>query len=572
MDDIRGHSAHRYALAVCSGEIVAGKLVRQACGKYCDEIKAVESGGLRGLQFEAVAAQRVFDFFADLLTHSQGEWATQPFVLEAWQQFILWNVFGWKRADGTRRYRTAYIEVARKNGKTHLGAGVALYMLVLDGEAGCEVYSAATTRDQAKILWRAAMLMRDNSPDLKNHISLYRSQSNLSVDSTASKFQPLAADANSLDGLNVHCAIVDELHAHPSSSLYAVLDTSTGSRRQPLMFSITTAGDDEHSFCYEQRSYAEQVVTGVIEDDSFFSYIATIDEGDAWDDPAVWIKSNPNLGVSVKREAIEVALTKAKHSPSLQDSERRYRINEWLHPTSRFIDLAKWDANAGELMPAEIEKATLSRVGYGGLDLSMMADISAFVAVFQPAEEGDPIDIVAKFWIPEEDLAERERKGRAPYQRWVAEGWITATPGAVIDYTVVRDEIIEFSEGRTLLQTAYDPWNAAVLVTELEKAGLEMVAFRQGIQSFNYPTKEFEAKILTGSFRHGMNPVLRWMVDNLTVRSDTNGNIMPHKEQKMSYKKIDGVVALIMALDKLIRNEGSVPTQSVYEERGVLVL
>ena len=570
MRDLIKHPAHSYAVAVRSGEIVAGKLVRQACGKYLDEIGAVEHGGLRGLKFDTHAAQHTIDFFA-FLQHSKGEWAKQIFILEPWQQFILWNVFGWKRADGTRRYRTAYVEVARKNGKTTLLAGVGLYMLTSDGEGGAEIYSVATKREQAKQVWGEAKRMVEKAPDdLKN--SIYCSGLNMSVDETASKFEPLAADANTLDGLNVHCAIVDELHAHRSANLYAVLDTSTGSRRQPLMFSITTAGDDQHSFCYEQREYAEQVVTGVIEDDSFFSYIASIDKGDAWDDPAVWIKANPNLGISVKREAIKIALAKAKHSPSTQDLERRYRINEWLQATSRFIDLAKWDANAGDLMPAEIEKATLGRVGYGGLDLSMLADISAFVAIFQPAEEGDPIDIVAKFWIPEEDLAGRERKGRAPYQRWVDEGWITATPGAVIDYTVVRDEIIEFSEGRTLLQTAYDPWNAGVLVTELEKAGLDMVAFRQGIPSFNYPTKEFEAKILTGSFRHGMNPVLRWMVDNLTVRSDTNGNIMPYKEQKMSYKKIDGVVALIMALDRLIRNEGSVPTQSIYEERGVLVL
>ncbi len=571
MADLRGHPAHRYTLAVCSGEIVAGKLVRQACGKYLDEIEAAEHlGGLRGLQFDAESAQRSIDFF-ELLHHSKGEWAGRVFDLEPWQQFILWNLFGWKRADGTRRYRTAHIEIGRKNGKTQLAAGIGIYMLVADREGGAEVYAGATKRDQAKILWDEAKRMVKKSPELDALI--YSSRANLSIEATASKFEPLGADADTMDGLNVHCAIVDELHAHKSAELYEVLETSTGARRQPLMFSITTAGSDETSFCYEQHEYAEKVLSGVIEDDTFFSYIATLDENDAWDDPLLWIKANPNLDVSVKRTTIKEAVAAAKESPRKQNAVRRYRLNEWTRAETRFIDLARWDLGAGDLMPAELEEITKGRIGYGGLDLSTTTDISAFVAVFPPKPDDDLFDVVCRFWIPGEDIDARERRGRVPYQQWVDEGWITATDGDVIDYTLIRDQIIAFGEGRQLLQIAHDPYNAAVTVIELAEAGFDMVKFIQGALSFNYPTKEFEKLVLSKKLRHGMNPVLRWMVDNVTVATDARANIMPKKpEHKMSHKKIDGVVALIMALDRALRNDGVVDTGSIYEERGVLVL
>ena len=570
MADLLGHPAHRYALAVCSGEIVAGKLVRQACGKYLDEMEAAESGGLRGLHFDAKAAQRSIDFF-EFLTHSKGEWAGQVFELEPWQQFILWNVFGWKREDDTRRYRTVHVEIARKNGKTQLGAGIGLYMLVADKEGGAEIYAAATKRDQAKILWDEAKRMVGKSDELSSAIAVYRSTSNLSIDSTASKFEPLGADADTLDGLNVHCAIVDELHAHKSSELYEVLETSTGARRQPLMLSITTAGSNDVSFCYVQHEYAEKILSGVLEDDTFFSYIATLDEDDAWDDPSVWIKANPNLGVSVKVSTIEEAVATAKSSPLRQNAVRRYRLNQWTRAETRFIDLARWDAGSSELMPAQIEEATKGRIGYGGLDLSTTTDISAFVTVFPPQDDGELYDVVCRFWIPGEDLAEREKRGRVPYQQWVDEGWIIATDGDVIDYTLIRDQILEFCEDRQVLQIAHDPYNAAATVAELTDEGCDMVRFIQGALSFNNPTKQFERLVLSKKLRHGMNPVLRWMVDNVTVTTDARGNIMPKKpEHKMSHKKIDGVVSLIMAIDRALRNDGVVDTGSIYEERGVL--
>ena len=568
--EITSHAAHGYAVAVSKGEIVAGKFVRQACAKYLAELEAAEDGGLRGLYFDVSAATHAVDFFR-FLKHSKGEWFGKAFALQPWQSFILWNVFGWRREeDHTRRYRTVYIEVARKNGKTDLGAGIGLYMFVADGEGGAEVYAGATKRDQAKILWTAAKEMVRQSRHLKQRIKALRL--NLSMAATASKFEPLGADSDTLDGLNVSCALVDELHKHKSAGMWEVLETATGSRAQPLMIGLTTAGTDETSFCFEQHDYAEKVLAGVLQDDSFFSYIATLDEEDSWDDPTVWAKANPNLGLSVKVKAIEEAVEAAKSVPRKQDAVRRYRCNQWTKTHPAWLDVKKWDAGAGDLMPAEIEIATVGRVGYGGLDLATTTDIAAFGMVFPPEEDGDPYDVFVRFWIPGEDIEEREKRGRVPYQQWIREGWIEATDGAVIDYSVIRDQIVGLGGDRTICQIAHDPYNAAATVIKLEDDGFEMVPFRQGPLSYNNPTKEFERLVLLEQIRHGANPVLRWMISNVTVRSDRAGNIMPNKDKKMSHRKIDGVAALIMALDRAIRNDTAGPPESIYAERGVRVL
>lgn len=570
MADPLRHPAHRYPVDVCAGRIVAGTLVRQICARYLKELRLARKKRLRGLWFDHDAAIHAIDFFA-FLRHSKGEWAGEIFVLEPWQQFILWNVFGWKRADGSRRYRTVYIEIARKNGKTTLLAGIGLYMLVADGEPGAEVYAAATKRDQAKILWDESKRMVRRSADLDELV--HSSRGNLAIDATASKYEPLGADADTLDGLNVHCAMIDELHKHRSSDLYEVLETATGARRQPLLIAITTAGTDELSFCFAQHEYGEKLLEGIFEDDSFFPYIAALDEKDAWDDPEIWVKANPNLGVSVKPESIREAVSAAKRSPRKQNAVRRYRLNEWTRAETRFIDLARWDAGAGGLMPAEIERGADARVCYAGLDLSTTTDISAFVCVFPPEEEDGPYDVVSRFWIPDEGLEDRERRSRVPYRQWIDEGWITATEGEVIDYGFIREEIIALGNSFQIAQIAFDPYNAVATISELMESGFDCVKFVQGALSFNWPTKEFEKLVLSRRIRHGSNPVLRWMVNNVTVSTDARGNIMPRKpDHRASGKKIDGVVALIMGLDRAIRNEGIVDTSSVYEKEGILFL
>src|SRR5512139_1249755 len=289
-------TAEQYIDDVVAGRVVACHWVQAACQRHVDDLK---HGAERGLHFDREAAEHVLKFFT-ILKHSKGEWAGRPLVLEPWQQFLIWTLFGWKRADGTRRFRTAYIEVARKNGKSTIGAGVGLYLLAADGEPGAEIYSAATKRDQARITHLEAVRMVKASPMLRKRIRTFRD--NLNIEGTASKFEPLGADADTLDGLNIHGAIIDEIHAHKTREVWDKLDTGTGARRQPLMFGITTAGYDRQSLCWTLNEYSKKVLDGVIEDDTFFALIYTLDDGDDWQDETTWIKANPNLKVSKKND------------------------------------------------------------------------------------------------------------------------------------------------------------------------------------------------------------------------------------------------------------------------------
>jgi len=395
--------AHEYALDVVEGREVAGKFVRQACARHFHDLETCED---RGFYLDQSEAQTWLDFFG-FLRHSKGEWAGQPFQLGRWQQFIILSVFGWRWLDDrSRRYKTAYNELARKNGKTTMLAGVGLGGLVLDGEPGAEVYSIATKRDQARIVFEEADRMVKRSPELAALVNPFRTS--LVVDATASKFEPLGADHNTLDGLNVHFGLVDELHAHKKPELYEVIETATGSRRQPLMFAITTAGSDQTTLCWEQHEYAEKILSGVLEDDSFFAFIATIDEGDRWDDEKVWLKSNPNLGVSVKIDKLREEVNAAKATPRKQNSVRRLRLNEWTRAETRLLDLDRWDEGAGLLMPAEIEKRNEGRPCYAGLDLSSTTDVSAFVAVWPPEDpEEGTFDVACRFWIPGDNIQDR---------------------------------------------------------------------------------------------------------------------------------------------------------------------
>ncbi|GAH39281.1 unnamed protein product, partial [marine sediment metagenome] len=317
------HPAVAYMRGVEDGSIPAGRLVRLAVERH---VRDLVEGPKRGLHWDRQAAQHAIDFFG-FLKHSKGEWAGQPFLLEPWEQWLLWMIFGWKRADGLRRFRTAYIEVARKNGKTTWGAGLGLYLLVADGEPGAEIYSAATKREQARLSHGEAVRMVRSSRALSRMVGVVKD--NLHIRATASKYEPLGADANTMDGLNVHAAIIDELHAHRNRRVVDVLETATGARRQPLICEITTAGSDQTSICYEHHEYARQILEGTIDDDSWFAYIACLDEEDDWLDEEAWKKANPNLGVSVKLDSLRRTAQKAKRLPAAQNAFRRLHLNEW---------------------------------------------------------------------------------------------------------------------------------------------------------------------------------------------------------------------------------------------------
>jgi len=555
---------HPWAWAVLRGEVVVGELTRLACER---SLRDHREGKRRGLWFDANAAEHVLTFFA-FLRHSKGRWAGEVFKLEPWQEFTLWELFGWYRAGGGRRFREAYSEVARKNGKTTFLAGVGLYMLAGDGEPGAEIYTAATKKDQAKIMHSEAVQMVRKSPELSSHLETFRN--NISSSQTASKYEPLGADSRTLDGLNIHCALIDELHAHPDGELYSVLDTATGARTSPLIFAITTAGSDETSYCYAQRDYATSVLRGGVEDDTLFALIFALSEDDDWRDPAVWVKANPSLGVTIDPVELADQVRQAEQSPRKQNSIRRLRLNQWMRATTRYLDLVAWDACRGDLMPLEIEQARVGDVCYGGLDLSTNDDVTAFVTLFPPSSDAGDAgywDVVCRFWIPEEGLAERVRTHKIPYDVWEREGWITVTEGNVIDYRRVREDIQALLEPFRTVEIGYDGWNATETSLELQDAGFEMVKVAPNYLNMSPAMKLVENRVLSQRLRHGGHPILRWMADNLEAR-EHDGAVRPVKPaNKMSHKKIDGMVALILATSRAMAGE-SEPAESIYAKRG----
>lgn len=546
-----------YIHAVLSDRVPVGQYEKLAVERY---MRDLERGAERGLYFDQKAAKLALDFFG-LLKHSKGEWAGRTLELEGWQQFVVWNLFGWMREDRTRRFRTSYLEVARKNGKSTLAAGIGLKLFIADSEPGAEVYSAATKRDQARITHSEATRMVKASPALRKRVRVYRD--NLNIENTASKFEPLGRDTDSLDGLNIHGAIIDELHAHKNRDLVDILETARGSRRQPLQFEITTAGYDRESICYQHHDYTEKVLTGAVQDDSWFGVIFTIDRSDDWQDESIWRKANPNLGVSKKIEYMREQVKKAREMPSQLNAFLRLDLDVWTQSETKWIDLEHWHA-CGDAVDAN---GLRGRRCYAGLDLSTTTDISALVLVFPPESQDDRYQVLCRFWIPEEAMHERSRRDRVPYETWVRQGYITATPGNVIDYDYILAQIDEDAQMYDLHEIAFDRWGATRIVQDLQEMGLTVVQFGQGFASMSAPMKELEKLILSHRLAHGNNPVLTWMADNLVASVDPAGNIKPDKAR--SIEKIDGMVALIMGLDRALRHDDS---KSIYTERGILTL
>lgn len=543
--------AAAYARAVASGAVAAGELVRLACERH---LRDLAGGAARGLWYDAAAAQTALDFFA-LLRHSKGKWAGRPFALQPWQQFAVGSLFGWRRADGTRRFRVGHVEVARKNGKTTLAAGLGLLLLVLDGEPGAEVYAVATKRDQARITHEESVRMVRASRALSKRVAV--SRVNLSVAATQSKYEPLTSEGDSLDGLNVHGAVCDELHAWKDRLLWDVLETATGARNQPLFLVTTTAGTSRTGIWWERREIALRAVRArgpedAGWDDSVFGLIYTLDEGDDWTDEAVWAKGNPSLGVTVRLEELREKCRQAQESPGKQNPFKRLRLNVPTEQADRWIDLAVWDEGA-EPVAAE---ALRGRPCYGGLDLGRVRDLSALALLFPPLEEGERWQLLLWLWCPEEDIALRSRRDRVPYDVWVREGLIEATPGNFTDFAAIARRVLELAGEYDVREIAYDRTFAGELVQTLTDEGIAMVEFGQGFLSMAGPTGELD-RLLTGrQLRHGGHPVLRWMAGNVAVRQDPAGNLKPDRQR--SGEKIDGVVALVMALGRaMVRDQAA---------------
>lgn len=514
--------------------------------------------------YDAKAANGYVRFFELCLKHTKGEWSGQPFKLPAWQKKIIADVFGWKREDGTRRYRTVYIEVPRKNGKSTLCGGLGLLLTFADQEPGAEVYSAAADREQASIVFRTAKEMFAQSDELRAAGTAYKF-SIVSNDFPQNVYRVLSADAYTKHGLNAHGIIVDELHAQPNRDLWDVLTTSTGARRQPITIAITTAGFDRNSICWELHEYARQVIDGTIDDPAFYPVIFAADEKDDWTDEKVWAKANPNLGVSVKLDYLRTECKRAQMTPAYQNTFRRLHLNQWTQQDTRWLDIEAWNLCNGSFDVKLLEGAT----AYGGLDLASSSDIAAFVLCI-PNEKGEPEHYtwLPYFWVPEEKLIEKARKDRVPYDAWARDGLITATPGNVIDYDRIAHDIGELATRFQIREIAFDRWGAVQLSQQLTGAGMTMVGFGQGFVSMSQPTRELLRVVLDKKLSHGGHPVLRWMADNLVVTQDPAGNIKPNKAK--SREKIDGMVAGIMALDRAIRHgEAAV---SGYETHGLRMI
>jgi phage terminase large subunit-like protein len=559
--------AERYARDAAEGYLVCSKQVQQAARRHLDDLSA---GPRRGLRFDPAAGAHALEFFG-FLHHSKGEWAGQRFTLEPWQQFIVWCLFGWKRADGTRRFRTAHVEVARKNGKSTLVAGVGLFLFFADGEPGAEVYCAATKRDQARIVFSEALRMRNSSPSLAKRIVKYHD--NMNIPATASKFEPLGSDIDTLDGLNVHAAIVDELHAHKTRFVWDVLDTATASRRQPLMFAITTAGFDRESVCWYQHEYCEKVLDGIQADDSLFAFIAALDDDDEWQDETLWPKANPNLNVSVKLDDLRRKAHKAAGDPSALNSFLRLHLNRWTQTDVRWMPLDAWNACAGfaagdpRELRRNVETSLSGRRCFGGLDLSSNTDLSAFVLIFPPVEDDGRYIALPTFWMPADNVRRRVSEDRLPYDVWIREGFINETPGNVVDYAFIRAYILRARDRFDIEEVAYDPWNALETATRLKDEGLTMVEVKQNFAGLSNATKELMGLVLGKRLAHLGNPVLRWMATNVVINTNEEGFIRPNR--KKSREKIDGIVALIMALGRAFAHA---PAASGDVSQGIWVL
>jgi phage terminase large subunit-like protein len=581
-------TAEQYVDDVLEGRQVAGQWIRLACERHRRDLAAVASGERPEWRFDEIRGAVAIQWFPVAIRHTIGEWGGQPVELEPWEQFIIWVVFGWQRLleDGqwARRFRTVYIEVGRKNGKSLLVAGIGLFLLEADSEPGAQVFTAATKRSQARIIHQQAVEIVQTSPVLRSRLMLHAN--NIHNPRTFSKFEPLGRDSKTEDGLNVHGALLDELHAHPNGRMFSVLDTATGARRQPLIVMITTAGNDPISFCKEMHDYTLSVLKGAVVDDRHFGAIYSLDAGDKWQDEAVWVKANPNLGVSKRLDDMRSKLARAAAMPSSLAEFQQKELNMWLSDGGGWLDYGFWR----ECEAVVDEDALAGRPCLGGLDLSSTRDLTAWVLIFPPVgrlkrgrangDGGWPLAdrwvMVPRFFVPEVTVARQvaARQGaRVDYGVWVKGGSLIATPGRVLDLDMVYEQIERDAGKYNILHVGYDPWNSTQIVNRLItlRGDKWAVQVRQGFASLSEPSKLLERMISAGELAHGNNPVMNWMVSHVKKRTDTNQNIMPDKGG-VDANKVDGISATANALHVAMRVVDLGRPQSVYAGRGMRVL
>lgn len=496
-------------------------------------------------------AKRAVDVFEQILVHTKSKWRGKPFLLEEWQRDeIIRPLFGrvvWsdEHKQWIRQYQIAWIELARKNGKSELLAGIALILLVADDEGGAEIYGCAVTREQAGKVYEVAEQMVKLSPILKRRLRINKQQKQISDDKTGSFYKIVAADTSSNEGHNPHGVIFDEVHTQRNDGLWNVMRTAMGTRTQPLMVAATTAGNNPSSFCAAEHAYCERVQADPSIDPSRFVFMRNTPKDADWRDEDNWRFANPALGSFLSIDSLRKEAREADLAPAKQNAFRQYRLNQWVQQASRWIDLSAWDASAGEVNEDDLAR----RECWGGLDLASTTDIAALCLVFPGKTDG--YDVIWRYWIPGDQVAKFDGRTAGAASVWVRDGWLIATDGNVIDYKAILYEIDQLARTHTIREIAYDRWGMTQMSQDLMDARMTVVPFGQGFASMSPPAKEMERLILEKKFRHGGNPVTRWMADNVVVRSDPAGNIKPDKEK--SHEKIDGIVAACMALDRATR-------------------
>lgn len=513
--------------------------------------------------YDAEKADRAVRFI-EQLRHTKGKWAGKRFWLLPWQERIVRDLFGIVKPDGKRQFRTAYVEIGKKNGKSELAAAVALFLLYADHEASAEVYGAAADRQQASIVFDVAKRMVEMTPALLKRSKIMAAGKRIVNYSNAGFYQVLSAEVGTKHGLNVSGLVFDEVHSQPNRKLYDVLTQGSGdAREQPLFFLITTAGTDKESICFELHQKAKDILNGQKKDPSFYPVVYGLTEEDDWTDERNWYKANPSLGQTIQIERVREAFQQALENPADEAMFKQLRLNMWVSSTTSFIPEQIFD-----LGNQPIDMAALrGRECYGGLDLSSTGDITALVLMFPPRNEDEKYICLPYFWVPEDTIPLRVRRASVPYDVWTKQGYMFATEGNVIDYNFIEKFVNDLYKIYNIREIAVDRWNATMLIQNLENDGFTMIPFGQGFRDMSPPTKEFYKLMMEGKIIHGGNPVLKWMALNVVVDRDAADNIKPTKAK--SPEKIDGIVAAIMALDRCVRHENE---ESVYNSRGLLFI
>lgn len=502
--------------------------------------------------------------FIQQLKHTKGKWDNQNFVLLPWQEQIVRDLFGIVRPNGKRQFLSAYVEIPKKNGKSELAAAIALYLLYGDGEPSAEVYGCANDRNQASIVFDVAKRMVEKCPALLKRSKIVAATKRIVNYRNAGFYQVLSAETGTKHGLNISGLIFDEIHAQPNRKLYDVMTKGSGdAREQPLFFIITTAGNDKEPICYELHTKALDILSGRKSDNTFYPVVYGLTDEDDWNDEENWYKANPSLGQTISIERVREAYKEALENPAEENVFKQLRLNIWTSSAVAWIPDHIYERGN---RPIDMDSLR-GRECYAGLDLSSTSDITALVLVFPPRYEDEKYIVLPFFWLPEETLELRCRRDHVLYDVWKKKGFIETTEGNVIHYGFIEKYIELLGQKYHIREIAYDRWNATQMVQNLEGEGFTMVPFGQGFRDMSPPSKELFKLLMEGSIIHGGNPVLKWMAQNVVMRQDPAGNIKPDKER--SVEKIDGIVALIMGLDRCIR---ATPTTSVYDERGILFI